>query len=130
MTLMFFTACRNVDKQLKTNEQLAPDEQLTAEEQLIIEDFLSDFDYLMQAMEDVFPYFGVAERRLGVDIRALGRETRAIIENYPIATMYLGKIVEMSDYGTMFKNPVHPYTQALLSAIPVPRLHSTKEKII
>jgi len=47
-----------------------------------------------------------------------------------IAVMYLGKIVELSEYGTMFKNPIHPYTQALLSAIPVPRLHSTNEKII
>ena len=47
-----------------------------------------------------------------------------------IAVMYLGKIVEMSDYGIMFKDPVHPYTQALLSAIPVPRLHSRGEKII
>ncbi len=37
-----------------------------------------------------------------------------------IAIMYLGKIVEMGEINEMFSNPLHPYTQALLSAIPVP----------
>ncbi len=37
-----------------------------------------------------------------------------------IAIMYLGRIVEIGDKQTIFSNPIHPYTQALLSAIPVP----------
>ena len=37
-----------------------------------------------------------------------------------IAVMYLGKLVELADYETIFENPRHPYTQALLSAIPIP----------
>ena len=47
-----------------------------------------------------------------------------------IAVMYLGKVVELSDYKSIFKSPQHPYTQALLSAIPTPSVDVKKERII
>ncbi|MCL2006810.1 MAG: ATP-binding cassette domain-containing protein [Treponema sp.] len=47
-----------------------------------------------------------------------------------IAVMYLGKIVEMSDYKSLFEDPLHPYTKALLSAIPVPDVDEKRERII
>jgi peptide/nickel transport system ATP-binding protein len=47
-----------------------------------------------------------------------------------IAVMYLGKVVEMSDYKSIFRAPQHPYTQALLSAIPVPRIDIQRERIL
>ena len=47
-----------------------------------------------------------------------------------IAVMYLGKIVELSDYKSLFSNPLHPYTKALLSAIPVPNVEDQRERII
>jgi len=47
-----------------------------------------------------------------------------------IAVMYLGKIVELTDYKTIFNNPLHPYSQALLSAIPLPSLEQKKERIL
>jgi len=47
-----------------------------------------------------------------------------------IAVMYLGKIVEWADADTLYQHPVHPYTHALLSAIPVPDPAVKKKKQI
>lgn len=47
-----------------------------------------------------------------------------------IAVMYLGKIVEKAPSKELFKNSLHPYTQALLSAIPVPSIKSQRERIL
>lgn len=47
-----------------------------------------------------------------------------------IAVMYLGKLVEKAPAKELFKNPTHPYTKALLSAIPVPSIKNKKERIL
>lgn len=47
-----------------------------------------------------------------------------------IAVMYLGKIVEIGETKTVFENAKHPYTKALLSAIPIPDPETKKERIV
>ncbi len=47
-----------------------------------------------------------------------------------IAVMYLGKIIEKASADDIFLDPLHPYTEALLSAIPVPDIHYKSERIL
>ncbi|MGN0586899.1 MAG: ABC transporter ATP-binding protein [Oscillospiraceae bacterium] len=47
-----------------------------------------------------------------------------------VAVMYLGQIVESASKHELFENPLHPYTEALISAIPVPEINSGRKRII